>query len=397
MSQKEIIKNILVVEDNIDNAKLLVNILETADVTYNILLAKDGEKAFNIIKSTPIDLIISDWDMPIKNGLELVKDLQKTGLTDIPIIICSGVNIESTDMQTALDVGAYDFVRKPINRIELLARVKSLLKLIEVHQNLKIQKIQLENKQRQIDESLSYARRIQTAILSSENILYKYFSDYFIFLKPRDIVSGDFYWLAEHNHCVFVAVVDCTGHGIPGAFVSMLGIAFLNESVRNIKTNSPAEILEILRTKFKETLANQNNLFSLNDGMDMALCLFDKNNMILNYAGANNPIYQIRDNELILHKPTRNPIGKYTREVMFEDIEIKLEKNDLFYLFSDGYIDQLNEEGEKFKPRRFKELLLENNKSTLEQQKFVINQQYEEWKNDKYPQIDDILVIGIRI
>jgi len=249
-----------------------------------------------------------------------------------------------------------------------------------------------------IKDSIVYASRIQKALFPSNIDIENNFLDFFIFLKPRNIVSGDFYWYKNINNYKFLAVADCTGHGVPGAFMSLLGISFLNEiSTQNIDFE-PAYILEELRLKVKSALTNSDYKHNQRDGMDIAICKIDENKKILTYAGANNSIYLVSNNNFTEHKAIKNPVGSYINEKSFENIYINYMQNDKLYLFTDGYMDQINGiTNEKYKTIRFKNLITECSTSKMSEQKIIIENEFEKWKTPDFKQIDDILIIGINL
>ncbi len=266
------------------------------------------------------------------------------------------------------------------------------------HKKINAQKIVIEKSHENIQHSINYASRIQQALLPEDKLFTENFSSHFIFNKPKDIVSGDFYYLKKEKEFIVVAVADCTGHGIPGAFVSMLGISFLNEIINKNKTENAAQILEKLRVKVKDSLKQTEKNSTNRDGMDIALCIINLKTNKLSFSGANNPLYFFRANNLQELKATRNPIGLYPKEIPFKNNEIQLQKKDKIYMFSDGYPDQFGgEKGMKFKKNKFKELLITIQTKKFAEQKIVLNQTIKKWKNNKYEQTDDILIVGIEI
>jgi len=259
------------------------------------------------------------------------------------------------------------------------------------------QKEEIENKNRHITSSIEYASRIQQALLPPQELIKKHLPNNFILFKPRDIVSGDFYWLKHINNYTIYATADCTGHGVPGAFMSMLGISFLNEIVTKDFINKPSEILNELRKKIKDSLRQTGKSNESKDGMDIAVCVIDNERMVLEYSGAYNPVYIIRNGELHEIKATRNPIGIFLKEIPFNNHEFKLEKEDIIYTFSDGYVDQFGgEKNTKFKTRNFKALLIEISNKPLEEQKEILDKTIIEWQGDA-EQTDDIIILGIKM
>lgn len=271
-----------------------------------------------------------------------------------------------------------------------------------------------EQKQ-EITDSITYARRIQTAILPGEDELKELLPEHFVLFKPRDIVSGDFYWIKKIKNFTVVVAADCTGHGVPGAFMSMLGVSMLNEIVGRSRLDSAGEFLDRLRQKVKTTLSQEGKELEQKDGMDMGLAILDHESNEMQYAGAFNPIYIIRksgdamDKELadlksmeengqMLYevKGDRQPISIYVHENSFKTHRIKLQPDDTLYMFSDGYPDQIGGPlDKKFMIKKFKKLLLGIQNQSLSEQREILDSTLEEWKKE-VKQVDDILVFGIR-
>lgn len=250
-----------------------------------------------------------------------------------------------------------------------------------------------------ITDSIEYAKRIQSALFPQEKFLNRVLPDYFIYMKPKNIVSGDFYWVAEKEDKLIVAVSDCTGHGVPGAFMSMLGIAFLNEIVNKNTKIQANTILDQLRENIIDSLHQEYGVRGSKDGMDMSICIFDKKTFEMQFAGAYNPVYILREKEIIELKADKMPVGIHAVNVAkdFTNQEFKLEKMDMLYLFSDGYLDQFGgEKGMKFKQKAFKELLVNIAHKSTEIQKQEIEKTMEEWQGNQ-SQLDDMMIMGIRI
>lgn len=277
-------------------------------------------------------------------------------------------------------------------------------------ERINIIKREVEAKHKDVMDSISYAQRIQRALLTSEIYFKKYLPEYFVLFKPRDIVSGDFYWLHSRAGMknVLLATADCTGHGVPGAFMSMLGMSFLNEIVIEKKISQPDLIMNQLRENIIHALNPDEFLgdtaeyipseSSVKDGMDMSVCRFDLEKMELHYAAANNGIYQIRDNEIISHKADKFPVGKHTVDLIpFSLKTVPLQKGDCLYTLTDGFADQFGgQKGKKFKYKQLEELLLSIYMKPMQEQKSVLDKAIEEWMKDT-DQIDDICLIGIRV
>lgn len=256
----------------------------------------------------------------------------------------------------------------------------------------------IEAKHKEITDSINYAQRIQTALLPPNTYMNEILKNYFILYKPRNIVSGDFYWAKQTGNRIFVVAADCTGHGVPGAFVSMLGISFLNEILAVNKSIKANEVLEKMRDMVKISLRQTNKRNSIPDGMDMVLCIIDTETDTLEFSGANNGIFMLREGEITEYKGVRNPIAVYRKEKPFLNHTIKLKKGDKIFLFSDGFVDQFGgDRGRKIRKRTFIEIIQQCSSENIpiSQYDIHLNKFLEEWMGDKYEQIDDILVIGI--
>lgn len=276
-----------------------------------------------------------------------------------------------------------------------LIREKKILeqKVVERTKEIAAQKLEIEIKNKDILDSIEYAKRIQDALLPGMNHLESAFSEHFILFKPRNIVSGDFYWITSLENKLILAVADCTGHGVPGAFMSMLGVAFFNEIVIKNSVDQANLILDQLRVHIIETL------HKASDGMDVALCIFDFQSRKLTYAGAFNPVYILRNNEINFLQPDRMPIGyrDISEMKMFNQQITDIKDGDVIYLFSDGYKDQFGgPKSEKIKARLFNQWLLEIYQMPLSAQKEILNNRFEEWKGC-FDQTDDVCVIGLKI
>jgi serine phosphatase RsbU (regulator of sigma subunit) len=274
----------------------------------------------------------------------------------------------------------------------------------------------LVKQKKDITDSINYAQRIQDALLPSQTYIRNLLSEFFIIYRPRDIVSGDFYWIKEiHNRLVFIGA-DCTGHGVPGGFMSMLGVTLLNDLIHPDNLDHPDKILDQLRVKVKEMLTQNGKIGEQKDGMDMAIAIMDRTSSQLRFAGANHPLYLIRNkngtdngslapylsmqnNNYILYelKGDSQPIGVYWEENGFHSHVVDLRNQDTFYIFSDGFIDQYGGElRKKFKTANFKKLLLSLQTESMESQRQHIEDAFISWKGN-YEQIDDVCVIGVKV
>lgn len=278
---------------------------------------------------------------------------------------------------------------------------------IKRHENILEQKnIELEKanaeisqKNKDITDSISYAKRIQNALLPSPDYVNAIMPEHFILFKPRDIVSGDFYWMEQWKNQVFFAAVDCTGHGVPGAFMSILGNDLLHDIINDHGINKPAAILNTLNKALAKALHQNSESAEIKDGMDIAFCVLDKKTNLLEYSGAFNPLWLIKNNCLKEFNGNKQPIGAFAGEKpnLFTTHEIQLEKGDTVYIFSDGYADQFGgPKGKKFRYKQFEELLLSIQEQPMLEQKNILERSIEKWKGN-LEQVDDILVIGMRV
>jgi serine phosphatase RsbU (regulator of sigma subunit) len=287
-------------------------------------------------------------------------------------------------------------LRRKNERLEEIVRQRTA--------QISAQNVELTRQKKEITDSIHYAERIQNAVLPLKKNIENKIPEYFILLKPRDIVSGDFYWLSDTGLKIIIVAADCTGHGVPGAFMSMLGISFLNKIVNEDKIVEANQILEELREDVIQSLKQTGREGEQKDGMDMALCVIDFENMEMEFAGAQNPLYLIRGNELLETKADRMPVAFYEQMSNFKSHKIPLKQGDCFYMFSDGYADQFGgPDGKKFKYKGLKELLIRIKEKPMSEQKEILDKTILDWANgpDKngrqYDQVDDILIVGIRI
>ena len=271
----------------------------------------------------------------------------------------------------------------------------------ETQRNLAlVQKNEIENRQNEMFGSIRYAKRIQTSILPKPKQIHRDFNDSFVLFMPKDIVSGDFYWYHRIENKYFIAAVDCTGHGVPGAFLSIIGSYLLNSIVIHNGIHTPADILKNLNRKIKISLKSDSQEQN-NDGMDIAFAVIDKELHTLEYSGAMRPLYLFNHNGFEEIKGDKIPIssnitGTSINTTYYNNVRT-FNPGDQFYIFSDGITDQFGgDDGKKYLTRRFKDLLESIKDKPMREQKDLIRIANEEWRGTKYDQVDDILVIGIR-
>jgi tetratricopeptide (TPR) repeat protein/serine phosphatase RsbU (regulator of sigma subunit) len=314
------------------------------------------------------------------------------------------IQVQNTDLQDKSNIILLKNIELEQQQEEILAQAENLMyahKEITVQKNiLETQNTQIKKKSDNIESSIRYAQRIQKAFLPSHEALSKTFSKYFVFYKPKDIVSGDFYWLHQEKDIIIVAVVDCTGHGVPGALMSMMGNSLLNQTISDKKIVKPHLILDELHNGIRKALHQTNT--ENRDGMDIALLTVTKedSHILIEYAGANNSLIFIKNNELQEIKPDKMSIGGYQQEYErhFTLQQFRITNNDVinysFYLFSDGYQDQFGGENiRKIGKANFRRLLNEVNYLEMEKQGEVLETYFEQWQHTQ-DQIDDVLVMG---
>ena len=272
---------------------------------------------------------------------------------------------------------------------------KAIAERDEIEKKKKI----IEQKNNEILESINYAKKIQKSILPSEQELKKHLENYFVFYQPKDIVSGDFYWLSKKpdSKDLFIAAADSTGHGVPGAFVSILASNNLNSSIKEHFLTQPSQILDKTRELIVENIGSSSSKDHVQDGMDIALCKINFDDLKIEFSGAYNSLYLVRDNKIIEYKASRQPVGAYNNASPFKNYSFDLHKNDCLYFFTDGFVDQFGgKKNKKYKLKPFLEFLLSIHQLTMEEQKSLLTKEFNDWKANE-DQIDDVLVIGIKV
>ncbi|MDZ4665679.1 MAG: SpoIIE family protein phosphatase [Bacteroidota bacterium] len=325
---------------------------------------------------------------------------------------------QTTKFAEETGAGNFEAIHKPLSKDDNLGH--SLIKMRDnlaenergLEQKVKErteevvrQKEEIENKNgqleilyKQVTDSILYAKRIQEAILPPESIIKELVPNSFVLFKPKDIVSGDFYWFDKKEELVYFSTVDCTGHGVPGAFMSLVGHNILKDIVNNTKLKKPADMLNKMRELVVKTLHADSDGTKAKDGMDMTLCAINYKTLELQYAAAYNPLYIVRNGELMEHPANKFPIGAFVGEYKdFDNRVIQLEKGDTIYLFSDGYADQFGgPKGKKFMVGNFRKLLLQVSNYAITDQKQVLNKALTDWQGT-HEQVDDVLLIGVKI
>jgi serine phosphatase RsbU (regulator of sigma subunit) len=269
----------------------------------------------------------------------------------------------------------------------LFFRTNKLKNQIQLKSNI------IEEKQKEIVDSINYAKRIQSTLLVDINLLSSSFKDFFVYFKPKDIVSGDFYWAAEHNNKFYIAICDSTGHGVPGAFMSLLNVGFLSEAIKEKNIEEPNHILDYVRSRLINSVSRDGQ----KDGMDGILICLDKQTKHITYAAANNEPILITNNQIIKLQKDKMPIGDGEKKEPFTLHTLSANVGDMLYLYTDGYADQFGgPKGKKFKYKSLNDLLLEIHNKPLTHQSMILNQTFEKWKGN-LEQVDDVLIFGLKL
>jgi len=382
---------------------------------YFIHTAASGKTGLEIMEQRTIQLAITDQRMTDMTGIEFLEEIL-THYPDCMRMIMTEITEKDTIIQAINRGNIYRYVAKPWNREDLLLSIDSAM---EVY-NLKIQNKNLidyledakrnleqkviertreiEQQRMNMTDSIQYASRIQKALMLPSEELERLIPSHFILNKPKDIVSGDYFWVANKSDRLIFAVADCTGHGVPGAFMSILGINFLDGIVDNLDRPRANEILNELRKQIIKALGQTGQKDEAKEGMEMALCVVDFKHRIVQFSGAFRPMYLISGGELSVINGDRMPIGIYEEEkASFSNQEVPFKENDMIYLFTDGYVDQIGGlERKTFKSVRFKKLLREISQKALQEQKSILREEHEIWRAGQ-EQIDDILILGVRL
>ena len=350
---------ILIVDDVPRNLQLLAAILKEEN-KYEVAAATSGAGALKIVDNVLPDLILLDVMMPEMDGFQVCQRLKASPSTrDIPVVFLTA-KAGLKDIVKGFQLGGVDYITKPFNGTELLARVQTHIELKQSKEKLNdsLQKLQLANQH--LTDSINYAQLIQQAVMPQKQDIKTVFKESFVFLKPRDIVSGDFFWILASPERIILAAVDCTGHGVPGAFVSMLSYQLMHEIIVMRGFWKPDLILNELNKRIKSVF-NQGRT-EVCEGMDVAICSLDLQNRVLEFAGAKNPLIYIYNNDLHHIQGDRLSVGGFRcsprKESRFTKQVIPIRDSTMFYIYSDGFPDQLGgEQGRRFTHRRFRELL----------------------------------------
>lgn len=341
---------------------------------------------FLISKGKEIVVIISDYIMPHMRGDEFLIEAHRHVPTAMKILLTGEASIEGIT-NLINQAGLYRYIAKPWKKDDLIMTIESAIEMYHNNKIIKYQNIQIK-------DSIRYAERIQSAILPSSDYLSLFLPNHFVFYRPKDVVSGDFYWCRKIDDKIIIVVADCTGHGVPGAFMSLIGHQLLNRVIVEKKIYSPDKILESMNKVIGEVW-NEKQRHTY-DGMEVAICIIDKKVNKISFAGARRPICIIENRELSYIKGDRHPVDG-REKVTYTKHEFDLKPNIQIYLYSDGYQDQFGgKENKRFMSENLKSLYKEISTKSTEKQLEEVENTFDKWK-DNYEQRDDVLILGIKI
>ncbi len=397
---------ISLIEDNPYDVDLLRRELTKSGITFSMQVVETKNDFIDSLIHFKPDIVLSDHSLPGFNSIEALK-LTKEIHSDTPFILVSGAVSEEFAIEI-ISSGADDYILKTslkrlsasISNAFYKKEIKKEKEIIEsLHKELTLAYGKIEERNRNITDSISYAKRIQETILPDKKSLSDLFPRSFILFKPKDIVSGDFYWFVKHDNKIIIVVADCTGHGVPGALMSMIGYNLLNQIVTVKNISDPGKILKRLNKGMQFILKQNGSDKQTPDGMDIAICIIDKQNHTLEFAGANRPLYYFKNKEFKIISGNKYGIGGlHTDKVKDYSYHTQqFEPEDSIYMFTDGYSDQFGGENNKKMMRGNFIKLLQNTQSTdfTEQEKLLDNW-LTEWQGLN-EQTDDILLIGIQL
>lgn len=279
----------------------------------------------------------------------------------------------------------------------LLRTRKHLTEMKGAYKEIDVQRSELQLRNKDLTDSLNYARRIQAALLPAEHHIRKIFNNYFIYYRPKHIVSGDFYWFSEREGKYFIAAADCTGHGVPGALMSMIGLELIQKIINEMGVDDSDQLLLTMNRELESAFFKEESGKALiRDGIEMGICIIDKNTREMEFSGAFLPVYIVRDDKLIEIKGDKKNVVQSFAMVSFNRSTFQLREGDLLYLFSDGYADQFGgPENKKFMYRRLRHLLLTISKYPLNDQERILDETISSWM-EGHDQIDDMMILGVR-
>lgn len=402
--------SILVVDDNRINRQILAQLLKKN--RYQVETAENGKEALELVARQQFDVILLDILMPEIDGFQVLEQLKTSPrYRHIPVLVISGLE-DIDNIVRCIEMGAEDYLLKPFNQAILKARISACLEKKRLHdelaytfQEVSRQRDSIEEKNRQILDSIHYARRIQKAILPQPAMLDHYLKNYFLIFQPKDIVSGDFFWMyvrpSSPTPQIFVAVADCTGHGVPGAFMSMIGTTLLNQIIGDEGILEPAQILNRLHIGVQKILNQNEHDSETQDGMEICLCKIE--GYSVTFAGANRPLYLVNQTEagdlkVEEIKGDRKPIGGRELNLprVFTNCEISVGDGTRLFLTTDGYADQAGPDRGRIGTKHLKKSLVETSRLSLVDQKSALTNFLVQYQAGE-PQRDDITILGLEL
>jgi sigma-B regulation protein RsbU (phosphoserine phosphatase) len=386
--------SILIVDDNVKNLQVLGGFLKIEGLSVEFAL--DGNSALRWLDKKKFDLILLDIMMPGMDGYEVCSVIKKNPLiSEIPVIFITA-KTDSESIVKGFESGAVDYITKPFIQSELIVRVKTQLCVSKSKEKILYYLHEIEERNTNINASIEYAKYIQTAVLNTSEKYFQYLPEHFFLYLPKDILSGDFYWVCKTGDKVIIAVLDCTGHGVPGALLSILGITLLNETVVHEHILQPDKILESLRTKIIRALGQKDGELKIKDGIEGIVICYEPGSKKLQYSGSFNPLILIHAGELTTIKADSFSIGFSDEIKSFTLHEIYVEENDTIYMFSDGIIDQFGGPvNRRFMIKHLKEIFVKNYAADMKLQKEILLHEINSWRGELV-QTDDIMVMGIK-
>lgn len=379
---------------------------ENNEIIYEIQTAqlknKGAKIKSKILKSRNRISSSSQWKRKLESAMLMLKDQEEQLSQNNETISKNNEQLDQNsttiNSQNDLLIANSKLIKQQRNKIIIsvvsLIIIGSLLFLVfKTNQQKKKALIQTEKAKKEILDSINYAKNIQDAMLPKMAIFNDYLKKGFILYKPKDIISGDFYWIEKKNNKIFFSIADCTGHGVPGAMMSLICSHALTKSLLEFDIESPAKILDQTVTILKNSFLKGG--LTMYDGMDLALCCIDLNKKTLTYSGANSPFFYFKNDDLKIIQPNKQPIGDFDDRVPFIEHTLNLSEIDQLYIFSDGYCDQFGgDKNKKYSKKKFKELLKEIHKQSQESQKQELEKSIKDWQGN-FEQIDDISIMGI--
>lgn len=394
---------ILIVDDRIENLIAIEAVVRKEN--YNVIRALSGFEALEKVAQYEVDCILLDVQMPGIDGFEVAQKLKSMEDTrNIPIIFMTALNTDKKYILKGFESGAIEYMNKPLDQDILRAKINTHTQLhrqnkelAQAHDRMQLMNKMLEDQSKEINASIRYAKNIQNTIFPSFEKFKSGFPNSFIFNRPKDIVSGDFYWMSKIDRKVILACVDCTGHGVPGALMTMVASNLLKQAVDEKKIVSPSLILEDIRKGLQSTFNHQNQGARINDGMAIGVCIFDTENKVLEFSGAGSPLLLIKQGVSTVMSPQPFGISNETSPTIeYPNYSINIEQGDCIYLFTDGYADQFGGlDNKRFMKKNLLKTISELSKEDMILQQTIIENVFMEWKGEE-DQVDDVLLIGIR-